>query len=292
MKRQARQTESSAGLRGVLGLLLGALSTGLWAASGSALEFKSRWVQGAPIFGSVAPGSSLAVDGRDVPVSASGNFVLGLAYDAAPTAHLTLRLSDGSVEQHAFAVEQRKYQTQHISGLPKAMVTPPRSVLDRIRDDRARVLDARNHLTRRDDSFAPFDWPVRARITGEFGAARILNDVPRQPHFGIDMAAPQGTPVRTPAGGIVRMADPDLYYTGGTIILDHGYGLSTTYLHLSKLDVLVGQAVEKGQIIGEVGQTGRATGPHLCWRANWFDVRVDPSLLVREQPLKKGDVAK
>jgi murein DD-endopeptidase MepM/ murein hydrolase activator NlpD len=181
---------------------------------------------------------------------------------------------------------------QKIEGLPKAMVEPPPEVARRIEEDQRRVGEARAFDTPRSDFALPFRWPVAAAVTGVYGSARVLNGVPRQPHFGIDLAAAQGTPVVAAAAGLVRLADPDLYYTGGTIILDHGHGVSTTYLHLSRLDVAVGQEVEQGAVIGRVGKTGRATGPHLCWRANWFDVRLDASLLLQPQPARKGEVKK
>lgn len=262
------------------------------AAEYGAPKISGSWIQGAPVFGQVLPGSSLQFEGRKVPLTEDGRFVIGLAFDAAAAAELIVTSPDGSEHRQEYAVAQREYEEQRISGLPQKMVTPPDSVSQRIANDQALVVKARGFDTPRDDAFDKWRWPVSARVTGVFGAKRILNGVPRQPHFGIDLAAGQGTAIHAPVGGIVRMAHKDLYYTGGTIILDHGRGITTTYLHLSKLDVAIGDVVSAGQRIGKVGSTGRATGPHLCWRANWFDVRLDPSLMLQEIPVKKGEIKK
>jgi murein DD-endopeptidase MepM/ murein hydrolase activator NlpD len=125
-----------------------------------------------------------------------------------------------------------------------------------------------------------FDWPVKGPMTGVYGSQRILNGVPKRPHFGVDIAAGEGTPIHAPIGSIVAMAEPDLYFTGGTVILDHGRGVSSSYLHMSRLDVKVGDRLAKGDVIGAIGKTGRATGPHLCWRLNWFQERLDAALVV------------
>lgn len=252
-------------------------------------EFQGEWIQGAPLSGRVVPGSKVRFAGREVRVDAQGRFAIGLAFDAPPAAELEVIDADGAVRRHEFTVVQRDYPTQRINGLPKKMVTPPKEVLERIRDDRERVVAARDIDSDNPAALGDFDWPLSARVTGIFGARRVLNGKPRQPHFGIDLAAPKGTPIKAPAAATVRMADKDLYYTGGTVILDHGHGYTTTYLHLSKIDVEVGQVLERGQVIGLVGATGRATGPHLCWRANWFDVRLDPSLLVDTSAARKGE---
>lgn len=255
-------------------------------------QFKGRWQQGAALIGSVAPGSAVRFGGRTVSVSAQGRFVIGLAYDAPMVAEVLVTGADGVEQHHEYAVERRAYDVQKIGGLPQGMVEPPPAVLARIADDQKRVAAARVFDTPRGDFAERFRWPVPARVTGVYGSSRVLNGVQKQPHFGIDLAAAEGTKVLAPAGGIVRMAHRDLYYTGGTIILDHGHGLNTAYLHLSKLEVQEGQEVRAGETIGRVGKTGRATGPHLCWRANWFDVRLDPSLLVESDPAAKGEMKK
>lgn len=253
---------------------------------------RGRWLQGAPLFGTLAPGSKLSFGGRDVSVSADGYFVIGLAFDAPPAAELVVTDPAGGVHRHEYSVETRIYDVQKIDGLPQGMVEPPAAVLSRIESDQKLVADARGFDTPIEDFAKGFVWPVPAQVTGVYGSNRILNGVPKQPHFGIDLAAAEGVPVRAAAGGVVRLAHRDLYYTGGTIILDHGHGLTTTYLHLSKVDVKLGEDVKRGARIGRVGKTGRATGPHLCWRANWFDVRLDASLLLQPEPAKRGETRK
>lgn len=282
-------------LRGT-GLLLGVglllVGVGDAFASDGEPQFSARWQQGAMLIGTVAPGSTLRFGGREVAVAPDGHFVLGLAYDAPPAAALEVTTADGQSHRYEYSVEPREYDEQKIGGLPPGMVEPPAKVLKQIELDQQRVAAARVFDTPRMDFAQRWRWPVAAEVTGVYGSRRVLNGVPKQPHFGIDLAAPQGTPVHAAGGGIVRLARTDLYYTGGTIILDHGHGLSTTYLHLSKLDVREGQEVVPGAVIGRVGKTGRATGPHLCWRANWFDVRLDASLLLQPEPAKKGDKKK
>lgn len=253
------------------------------------LHLKGSWQQGGLIVGVAPPGAEVWFNGRAVRLAPDGRFAFGLAHEEAPAAELRIQLADGSEQRLEYPVLARSYEEQRIDKLPPAMVDPPAKVLKRIAAENARVAAARSQdseLAFFADSFA---WPVPAAVTGVYGSRRVLNGVPKQPHFGIDLAAAEGTPVRAAAGGRVSLAERNLYYTGGTIILDHGHGVSTTYLHLSKLDVKAGQGIATGQIIGKVGKTGRATGPHLCWRANWFDVRLDPSLLVETQPALKGE---
>ncbi len=258
----------------------------LVACASQALEVDGRWTQGGFVTGTVAPGSAVKIDGKPVVVDSQGHFAFGLEYEAPLAAVLTVIGPDGRRSRHEYPVTARRYPESRINGLPGNMVTPPQSVLERIARDNREVGKARAPQRPQRDFPEGFIWPVQGRISGEYGAKRILNGVPRQPHFGVDIAAPQGTPILASGGGVVTMADPDLYYTGGTIILDHGLGISTTYLHLSRLDVKVGDRVEQGDVIGLVGMTGRATGPHLCWRANWNALRFDPSLLVDATPAK------
>lgn len=251
------------------------------------LETQGRWMQGGFITGTVDPGSTITLDGEPLMVTAEGRFALGLAHDAPLAIVLEVRSTEGARQRHEFPVDQRDYPESRIEGLPGAMVTPPKTVLDRIATDNAAVAEARASRRPVADFAEGFIWPLQGtRISGEFGARRILNGEPRQPHFGVDIAAPQGTPILASADGVVTLAAPDLYFTGQTVIIDHGLGVSTTYLHLSRTDVRQGQTVRRGEPIGRVGMTGRATGPHLCWRANWQNVRIDPSLLVDAEPAR------
>lgn len=252
----------------------------------NAAELKGEFRQGGVIFGSVAPGTKVRLGDRDLRVSANGAFVFGFGRDAKPSETLHLEYSDGRKESRELAVAPRKYRIQRIDGLPKRMVTPPASVLKRIRAENAEIAKVRA----RDSETVPEPgvWmrPSKGRITGVYGSQRILNGKPRRPHFGIDFAAPVGTPIVAPAGGKVVLAHKDMYYTGGTIIIDHGHGLTSAFLHLSALSVQVGDAVKRGQKIGAMGATGRATGSHLDWRINWFERRLDPAFLLSEKDLK------
>ena len=159
-------------------------------------------------------------------------------------------------------------------------VNPPPHIAERIAREQKRVEAARLRDDARQDYRFGFVWPLRGRISGVYGSQRILNGTPKNPHYGVDVAAATGTPIAAPAGGVVTFADPDLYLTGGTVILDHGHGLSSVFVHLSRLDVEVGDRIEQGDVLGRVGATGRASGPHLHWGMNWFDVRIDPQLIV------------
>jgi murein DD-endopeptidase MepM/ murein hydrolase activator NlpD len=273
-------------MRALLAMLLAVAAA---AATAAEPQLHGRWTQGALIRGQAQPGAQVWFNGKPLRVSAEGHFAFGLAYEEAPAAELRVQAPGSPVQRYEYAVERRQYDEQRISGLPQAMVTPPESVLKQIALDNQRVGAARARDSAHTDFAEGFSWPLSATVSGVFGSRRVLNGEPRQPHFGIDLAAPKGTPIKAPAAGIVSLARDDLYYTGGTIILDHGQGVSTTYLHLSQLDVKEGQRVGRGQVIGRVGATGRATGPHLCWRANWFDTRLDPSLLVDAAPVRKGE---
>ncbi len=265
------------------------LLLGVFSASAAAPQLSGRWVQGGLIQGTVPAGSQVWFNGTALMVSPEGRFVFGLAYEEAPAAELRVQAPGQALQRYEYAVERREYDEQRISGLPEKMVTPPAAALKQIELDNQRVSSARNRKSADTDYAVGFQWPVPAVVSGVYGARRVLNGVPKQPHFGIDLAAGTGTPVKASAGGVISLARTDLYYTGGTIIIDHGQGISTTYLHLSKVEVKEGQRVAPGAVIGRVGATGRATGPHLCWRANWYQTRLDASLLIQDRPVRKGE---
>ena len=178
----------------------------------------------------------------------------------------------------------RRYETQRIDGLPDRMVTPGAEALKRIRRENSRIAAVRRLDTDRPHYRTGFVWPVVGTVTGVYGSRRILNGEPRRPHYGIDIAADAGTPVRSPADGVVALAADDLYFTGGTVMIDHGFGVTTVLSHLDSVDVGAGRTVRQGDVVGAVGATGRVTGPHLDWRVNWFDARLDPALLVPPMP--------
>lgn len=258
--------------RNLLALLLLLLPL---AACAAVPALQGEWTQGAGLVGRVEPGSKVAFNGRELSVSPAGWFVFGISRDEIGPVELNV-----GGETFRYDIAPRDYAVQRIDGLPSKMVTPPAAAMKQIALDNRRVGAARAHDSPNEDFAQGFVWPVNGPLTGFYGSQRILNGEAKQPHFGVDIAVPQGTPIHATAGGVVRLARSDVYFTGGTIILDHGHGLSSTYLHLSRLDVKEGDPVKQGQVIGAVGMTGRATGPHLCFRMNWFDVRLDPQLVL------------
>jgi len=241
-------------------------------------------VQGGLLRGRVPPGSTVEYEGEAVRVSADGWFLVGFGRDAPPEAEFAVTYPNGRRERQLLEVERREYDIQRIDGLPPSKVTPSEEDLARIRREVRIVGQAREIDDARTDFLSGFQWPVRGIISGVYGSQRILNGEPRRPHFGIDIAAPQGTPVMAPTDGVVTLAHPDMYFSGGTMIVDHGHGLSSAFLHLSRILVDRGERVVQGQVIAEVGSTGRSTGPHLDWRINLFGRRLDPSLLVGPMP--------
>ena len=263
----------------LLALFLGALAPASVAA-GPALELRDPAVQGGLVRGQTLPGARVWLDDRAVRVSPDGAFVFGFGRDAVGEAQLRVALPDGSTVARRLTVEPRRYQIQRIDGLPPSKVTPAPEMLQRIRREAAQVRRARDRDDPRADFTSGWTWPVTGPVTGVYGSQRILNGEPRRPHFGVDIAAPVGTPVVAPADGVVTLVHPDMYFSGGTLILDHGHGLSSSFLHLSRILVEEGERVRAGDTIAEVGATGRVTGAHLDWRMNWFDARVDPALLV------------
>lgn len=241
--------------------------------------------QGGLVVGKTRPGSMVSQDGVAVRVSREGVFLLGFTRDAPPTSQLEVTLPDGRKVVDELEVARREYRIQRIDGLPQGKVTPRRPEdLQRIREDIVAVRKSRSRDDDRQDFLAGFDWPVTGPISGVYGSQRILNGEPRRPHYGVDIAVPVGTPVRAPAPGLVTLAVPDMFFSGGTLVVDHGHKLTSSFLHLSRLLVEPGDYVERGDVIAEVGATGRVTGPHLDWRMNLRDRRIDPQLLVPPMP--------
>lgn len=241
-------------------------------------------IQGGLIFGQAPPGSQVSLDGVEVMVSTEGLFVIGFGRDETGTKNLTIEAPGFEPMSNELAVQTREYDIERVDGLPPRTVTPDPEAAERIRLETAMVVSARKRRDDRTDFAEPFAWPAKGRISGFYGSQRVLNGEPRRPHFGLDIAAPTGTPVFAPADGIVTLAYDDMYFSGGTLIVDHGHGLSSSFLHLSEVLVEAGMQVEKGDLIARIGATGRASGPHLDWRMNWLDRRVDPQLLVEGLP--------
>lgn len=242
--------------------------------------FPAAVQQGAMVVGRVTPQSEVVFAGRTLRVSPEGWVVFGVGRDAKGPVDVTVRAPDGTRTVTKIDVTPRGWPIEHVRGVPPKTVAPPPELAERIRREQAEVTQARVRDDNREAFLQIFIWPVQGRISGRFGNQRVYNGTPGAAHSGMDIAAVEGTPVRAPADGIVTFASPALYLTGGTLLLDHGYGISSNFLHLSALNVSVGEAVRQGQIIGKVGSTGRATGPHLHWGMNWFDVRLDPLLVL------------
>ena len=250
----------------------------------SPVTLQGKLIQGGMIVGKAPAGSTAKLDGKKLHVSPKGDFVFGFDRDHGGLSKLDVVLPAGPVWHKNLNIEKREYDIQRIDGLPPSKVTPNEKALKRISAEGAMASKARRTDDERLDFTQAFIWPAKGPISGVYGSQRVLNGEARRPHYGVDVAAPTGSPVVAPAAGIVTMAHPDMYFSGGTLILDHGHGISSSFLHLSKILVKVGQRVEQGDLIAKVGATGRATGPHLDWRMNWFTQRIDPQLLVPEQP--------
>ncbi len=257
----------------------------LWAGDSRELTFSGTFSQGGLVQGVVQPGAIVKVDGKPVRVSDAGVFLVGFGRDAPAELSVQVRYPDGKMAQRLLKVAKREYKIQRIDGLPKRKVTPrSKEDLARIRKESALSRSARKRDDPRTDFLVDFIWPVTGPISGVYGSQRILNGQPRRPHFGVDIARPVGTLVKAPAAGIVTLVHSDMFFSGGTLILDHGHGLSSSFLHLSRILVTEGQRIEQGDVIAEIGATGRVTGAHLDWRMNLFTKRVDPQLLVPPMP--------
>lgn len=247
-------------------------------------ELEGDFQPGGLLWGRVSPDTALEFNGVDVPVLEDGTFLLGLGRDAPATVELKI----GGANACTIDIESRQYRISRVEGVPQRTVTPPAEELARIRAERERVRAAKATRVQRKDFLdavkAGLDWPAIGRISGVYGSQRFYNGKPGNPHYGVDVAQPKGTPVLSPGPGVITLAEPDLFYSGGTVILDHGYGLNSSFLHMSRIDVSVGDEVKAGDPIGAIGATGRATGPHLDWRMSWFNQRIDPQLLVPPMP--------
>ena len=240
-----------------------------------AVEFKGKFLQGHYIIGITDPSVQILIGKKEVKVSKEGYFVFGIDRDRKFDLTIT-KIKNGKKEKIIKKVLKRKYNIQRIDGLEESKVTPPESVYKRIKEENNKIGVARAINSNLPFFKNQFIIPVKGIISGVYGSQRILNGKPKWPHYGIDIAAKQGTKIKSSATGIVTLAEKDLYYTGGTIIMDHGHGISTIYSHLASLNVNIGDEVLQGDVIGTVGSTGRSTGPHLDFRINWFQTRLDP----------------
>ena len=242
-----------------------------------AVEFQGKFIQGHFIIGKTESGTKVLIDKKEVRVTDDGFFAFGIGRDKKYDVVITLN-KGGNKQKIVKKVQKRKYNIQRIDGLEEKKVTPPEEVYERIKKEnkliaKARMVNSDLHFFK-NKFIIPVDDAI---VTGVYGSQRILNGKPKWPHYGLDFAQKEGTAVKAMLNGTVTLAEPDLYYTGGTLIFDHGHGISTLYMHMQKILVDEGQKVKQGDVIGTVGSTGRATGAHLDIRLNWFDTRLDPA---------------
>ena len=240
-------------------------------------------IEGGLIIARTDPSNQVSLANNTVRVAKNGIFVIGFHRDSDLPETLAITTPDGNTVKTTLSPHQRHYKIQRINGLKSGMVTPPAAVLSRIKADREAVRAARRTDTPLGDFWLGFDWPAHGRISGVYGSQRILNGQPRQPHYGVDIASPSGTPVYAPADGRITLVR-DLYFSGWTIVMAHGLGVNSSFLHLDETMVKTGTFVKRGAVIGTIGSTGRATGPHLDWRIDWEGRRIDPGLLVGPMP--------
>lgn len=252
-----------------------------------AIECAGEHGQGSTLICRAAPGAAVILDDVETRADADGWVILGHDRDAPGETRLVVRVGGETVHDETYDVAAREYDIQRIDGLAPEMVTPPEAVLERIRAEG--VLKRAAHASRWDGTgFADgFVMPLEGRITGVYGSQRVYNGEPRQPHYGVDIAAPTGTPVIAPAAGVVTLAHDDMYFEGGIVFIDHGQGFNSALFHFSEVLVEEGQRVAQGETIALVGAGGRATGPHLDWRIRWRGRNVDPMALVE---LDTGDI--
>lgn len=261
----------------IVGALLSAISTGTF---GSNVSFEGQFTQGALVRASVPVGTRVTLNGQTVNVSPAGDFAFGFDRDAELSQELVLVYPDGLTETKPLTLTKREYDIQAVTGISKKIMQPDPQDVARAAKDSQQVKAAREISSELTAFTSAFIWPLTGRISGVYGSQRIYNGNPGNPHFGVDVAAKTGTVVVAPADGVVTLSVPDMFYSGGTMVIDHGYGVSSSFLHLSKLYVKEGDAIKQGQAVAEVGATGRASGPHLDWRLNWYQMRLDPATIV------------
>ena len=245
-----------------------------------AVEFYGKFEQGSFILGKTESNTKVKIDDKTVKVTKDGYFAFGLDRDRANDVVIEINNQNETIKITK-KITKREYKIQRIDGLPSKQVTPPPEVYERIKKDNLLIGKARSINTNYDFFTKKFIYPIdKYIITGVYGSQRILNGKPRRPHYGIDFHAPEGTPVKAMMDGEVTLVENNMYFTGGTIIFDHGHGVSILYMHMKDINIRIGQKVKQGQIVGTLGQTGRATGPHLDIRLNWFDVKLDPASIL------------
>ncbi len=244
--------------------------------SSFAVTFNGKFIQGSFILGKTEPGSKVFIDKQEVKVTSDGYFAFGLGRDRKND--VVIKINEKKIVKKVF---KREYKIQRIDGLEEKKVTPPEEVYERIKRENKWIGEARSINSDLTFFKNKFINPLEnAIVTGVYGSQRILNGKPKWPHYGVDFAAEEGTKIKAMLDGVVTLAEPDLFYTGGTLIFDHGHGISTLYMHMKTLMVKKGQKVKQGDVIATVGSTGRSTGAHLDVRLNWFQTRLDPATVL------------
>lgn len=265
----------------LLGLLfMASFPVAMPALADTPLDLRGRMEQGGLVVGQAAPGAKATLDGMALDVDEAGTFAFGFDRDHGAQAKLNVTYADGSTVERLLAVKAREWQIQRVEGVPQKFVSPPPEAMAQIARSTALKDEARKTRAAGTSFTEEFIWPATGPISGVFGSQRYYNGEPRRPHYGVDVAAPTGTPIRAPAAGIVTLASEEMYFEGGLIFLDHGQGVTSLMMHMSRIDVKAGQRVAQGDVLGAVGGTGRATGPHLHWGLYWRGAWLDPQLLV------------
>ncbi len=238
--------------------------------------------QGSMIIGKLSGNGKVFVGSQELQLTRNGYFVFGVGRDAP--SEVTINAKFNTEEKSlSIPIKSRHWKIERVNGLPPSKVNPKsKAVLARITKEARLVKAARNRESEMEYFKMKFIMPAKGRISGVYGSQRVLNGEPKRPHYGLDIANKTGSKVIAPADGVVSLIHSNMFYSGGTIVIDHGYGISSTYIHLNSISVKNGQKVAQGESIGTIGATGRASGPHLDWRLNWFNTRLDPQLLIND----------
>ena len=256
----------------------------LFALPAHALELNGAFKQGGLVIGQTVHGARVTLDDEAVDVAANGAFVIGFGRDAKAQAVLKVMEPGGKVDERTLTIAKQTYKIQRIDGLPARKVTPKPEDVAHIKADNAKIWGVRGSMSDEARFITGFQWPVTGPISGVFGSQRILNGKPKSPHNGVDVAAPTGSIIAAPADGVVALVASYMFYTGKTVMIDHGLGLTTVYAHMDSIAVVEGQVLAQGDAIGTVGKTGRVTGPHLHWGMTWKSVHLDPMLATGAMP--------
>ncbi|TAM12755.1 MAG: M23 family metallopeptidase [Nevskiaceae bacterium] len=268
----------------LLAVVMGSFGAAQAADLGDGVSLQGKWQQGALLLGHAPQGTQVTFDGQALSLTPYGTFVIGLDRDEKGPAHLQFTVPGKPAKRWDFTVAKRTWRIQRINGMNKSQTTFAPDVLARIQREAGEIRAARATASDQVGFAQHFQWPVTGRISSVFGSQRILDGTPRQPHYGVDIAVPTGTPVKAPAAGVVSFVAQDLYFTGATLMVDHGHGVQSVFAHLSRIDVKPGQFVKQGEVIAHTGATGRATGPNLHWGVSWFERHVDAARLAGPMP--------